>query len=51
MLKESSADPAAGGEPPERSASVAASGAGNTVTTYGNGSSFTLGGNKFEGRK
>lgn len=50
-LKESPADPPAG-QPPERSASVAASGAaGNSVTSYGNGSYFTLGGNKFEGKR
>lgn len=50
-LKESPADPAAG-KPPERSASVATSGAaGNSVTSYGNGSYFTLGGNKFEGKR
>lgn len=50
-LKESPADPASG-EPPERSVNVApgASGAGTTVT-YGNGSYFTLGDNKFQGKK
>jgi uncharacterized protein (TIGR03435 family) len=44
--------PRTAGKPPERSASVAASGAaGNSVTVYGNGSYFTLGGNKFEGKR
>jgi uncharacterized protein (TIGR03435 family) len=51
-LKESPADPAAGREPPGRSVNVAASGNGaGTTVTYGNGSYFTLGGNKFEGKK
>jgi uncharacterized protein (TIGR03435 family) len=52
-LKESPADAAPeGGEPPKRTASVAVSGsnAGTTVT-YGNGSYFTIGDNKFVGKK
>lgn len=46
------ADPVVGSEPSTRSVNIAAngSGAGSTVT-YGNGSYFTLGGNKFEGKK
>ena len=49
-LKESPTDSAAAG--PERSVNLApsASGAGTTVS-YGNGSYFTFGNNKFEGRK
>ena len=51
-LRESSADPAAGSEPSTRSVNVAVSGGGaGTTVTYGNGSYFTLGDNKFEGRK
>ncbi len=52
-LKEPPADaPVEGGEPPQRIANVAVSGsnAGTTVT-YGNGSYFTIGDNKFVGRK
>ena len=51
-LKESLADPAAVGEPSQRNVNVAptASGTG-TVVTYGAGSYFTLGDNKFEGKK
>jgi uncharacterized protein (TIGR03435 family) len=52
-LKESPADaPVEGGEPPKRTANVAVSGsnAGTTVT-YGNGSYFTIGDNKFVGKK
>ena len=51
-LKESAADPAAVREPLERSVNVAATGMGSgTVVNYGNGSYFTLGDNKFEGKK
>jgi uncharacterized protein (TIGR03435 family) len=51
-LKESPAGPAAAVESTERSvtASASASGTGTTVS-YGNGSYFTLGDNKFEGRQ
>lgn len=49
-LKESSADP--GREPGEQSVKVAPSRSGTgTTVTYGNGSYFTLGDNKFEGKK
>ena len=51
-LKESTSDPVAGGEPPERNVAVAASGRGaGTTVTLGNGSNFTVGNNKFEGKK
>jgi len=50
-LRESPADPA-GNEPAARSVNVAPSGTGaGTIVTYGNGSYFTLGDNKFEGKK
>lgn len=53
-LKESPADPVAeGGEPPNnQSVNVAATARGaGTFVSYGNGSYFTLGDNKFEGKK
>ena len=51
-LRESPADPAVGSEPPTRSVNVAVSGGGaGTTVTYGNGSYFTLGDNKFEGKR
>jgi uncharacterized protein (TIGR03435 family) len=50
-LRESPADPNVGGEPSERSVNVAARGGVGTIVTYGNGSYFTLGDNKFEGKK
>jgi uncharacterized protein (TIGR03435 family) len=52
-LKESPADPAEeAGESPKASLNVAAGGTGaGTIVTYGNGSFFTLGNNKFEGKK
>jgi uncharacterized protein (TIGR03435 family) len=51
-LKESPAEPVTkGGQPPKQSVTVAASARGETVVTYGNGSYFTLGDNKFEGKK
>jgi uncharacterized protein (TIGR03435 family) len=50
-LRESPADPAVGGEPSSRSVNVADSGRGGTIVTYGNGSYFALGDNKFEGKK
>jgi uncharacterized protein (TIGR03435 family) len=52
-LKESPADPAEeAGESPKASVNVAAGGTGaGTIVTYGNGSFFTLGNNKFEGKK
>ena len=49
-LKESAPDPAMVDGSPERSVNVAASGRG-TVVSYGDGSYFTLGENKFEGKK
>src|SRR5258705_3658642 len=51
-LKESPADPAVGSTPTARSVNVAASGSGTgTTVTYGNGSYFAFGDNKFEGKK
>jgi uncharacterized protein (TIGR03435 family) len=51
-LKASSSDPSAGGEPQERNVTVAASGnGGGTTVTLGNGSNFTVGNNRFEGKK
>lgn len=51
-LRESPADPSVGGEPSARSVNVGASGSsGGTTVTYGNGSYFTLGDNKFEGKR
>jgi uncharacterized protein (TIGR03435 family) len=51
-LRESPPDPAVNGEPAARSVNVAPSGSGaGTIVTYGNGSYFTLGDNKFEGKK
>jgi uncharacterized protein (TIGR03435 family) len=51
-LKESPAVPAEGGEPAERNVNAASSATGSgTTVTYGKGSYFTLGDNKFEGRK
>jgi uncharacterized protein (TIGR03435 family) len=52
-LKESPADPpAASGEPPKRDVNVAANGSSaGAVVTYGNGSYFTIGDNKFMGKK
>jgi uncharacterized protein (TIGR03435 family) len=51
-LKASSSDPSAGGAPQERNVAVAASGnGGGTTVTLGNGSNFTVGNNKFEGKK
>jgi len=51
-LRESPADPVVDGKPSARSVNVAASGNGTgTTVTYGNGSYFTLGDNKFEGKK
>lgn len=50
-LKESPAMPAADAAPTEQSASVAATKPGSTVITYGNGSYFTISGNKFEAKK
>jgi len=51
-LKESPATPAAEGAEPPRSANIAAAGtSAGTVVTYGNGAYFTLGDNKFVGKK
>jgi uncharacterized protein (TIGR03435 family) len=51
-LKESPPNPAAEGVEPPRSANIAASGSSaGTVVTYGNGAYFTLGDNKFVGKK
>lgn len=51
-LKASPADKAAGSERPEQSVNVAANGSGTrTVVSYGNGSYFTLGADKFESKK
>jgi uncharacterized protein (TIGR03435 family) len=49
-LRGSPPDPAAGTDPQERSV-VAASGSGRTVVTYGNGSYFIVGTNRFEGKR
>jgi uncharacterized protein (TIGR03435 family) len=51
-LKQSPDGPAEGGDPPERSVNVAPGGNGTgTVVNYGNGSYFSFGDNKFEGKK
>lgn len=51
-LKESPAVPAESGQPTGQSVNAVASGTGSgTTVTYGNGSYFTLGDNKFEGKR
>lgn len=51
-LKESADATPDGGEPPKRTANIAVSGSNaGTAVTYGNGSYFTIGDNKFVGKK